>query len=136
MPSTNLLDSLQQAPHNPRQRPPLPPTHLLHLLLFLLCSRQRPLSVTQSLVQRVALLHQLAALLIQALNVRKPAGMVEPKLRGRRDVAAKQPAAAPHTCLDCMHGPKTLPPHLAASSEKSTGQLQQTAHPSPSISSS
>ena len=32
--------------------------------------------------------------------------------------------------------PATLLAHLAASSEKSTGQLQQTAHPSPSISSS
>ena len=48
-------------------------------------------------------------------------------------------ASSSTSCMPgCMRvpAPATLQAHLAASSEKSTGQLQQTAHPSPSISSS
>jgi hypothetical protein len=55
----------------------------LHLLLLQLCPRQRPLSAAQSLVQLVAPLHQLAALLIHALNVRKPARKAEPEVQSK-----------------------------------------------------
>lgn len=50
-----------------------PPTHLLHPLLLLLRALQRALGAAQLLVELISALHQLATLLVQLLNVSKPA---------------------------------------------------------------